>query len=164
MHFRLDDSRCTPDYAYSTSSRCTSDSMTVDALPTTLTRHRYDALSTRRYPSAKTVLRIYAKWRLEELPSRRSSLQNCRLLHALEAFVFESPPNSSTQMETRGLLTWEHPPGPHYWPTGRHRLEGPLDGPPRCAVSGCKQVRNQLTGLRAESFTNTSCNSTRLQP
>src|SRR5664279_2396324 len=32
-------------------------------------------------------------------------------------FVFESPPNSSTRIETRGLLTWEHPPGPHYWPT-----------------------------------------------
>src|SRR5664279_5625614 len=57
MDFRLDQSRCTPDYAYSTSSRCTSDSMTVYALPTTLTRHRYDALSTRRYPIPRQKLR-----------------------------------------------------------------------------------------------------------
>src|SRR5664279_4060254 len=68
MHFRLDDSRCTPDYAYSTSSRCTSDSMIVDVLPTTLTRHRYDALSTRRYPSAKTTLKTYAKLATRRTP------------------------------------------------------------------------------------------------
>src|SRR5664279_1618563 len=39
-----------------------------------------------------------------------------RYVHS-KLFVFESPPDSSTQIETRGLLTWEHPPGPHYWPT-----------------------------------------------
>src|SRR5664279_2097044 len=37
--------------------------------------------------------------------------------------VFESPPNSSTRIETRGLLTWAHPPGLHYWPTGCHQLK-----------------------------------------
>src|SRR5664279_854086 len=38
-------------------------------------------------------------------------------------FVFESPPNSSTRLETRGLLTWARPPGPHYWPTGCHQFK-----------------------------------------
>src|SRR5664279_5237354 len=49
--------------------------------------------------------------------------------------VFESLPNSSTQIETRGLLTWAYPSGPRYGPTGYQLTQGPLDGPFVCTNS-----------------------------